>query len=227
MRDFRDAKTMAHTLRDALTAKGVKISSSEALELVAKQFGERDWNTLAAAIETAPSAPPQPTAPTSPPRWAEEALVQARASVLTSALQRTLDQALASANERKHEYAALEHLLLALLDDPDAALVLGACGVDAEGLRRALREFIDQELLTWVQVLADPEPARWTAAIHRVIQRSVLAVQSEGRRDVTGANLLVAIFSEYESHAAHFLQQQNMTRYDAINFIAYGIRKAA
>src|SRR5665213_2013137 len=138
-------------------------------------------------------------------------------------LEQTLHRALAVANERHHEYATLEHLLLSLTEDSEAAAVLRACSVDLELLRKNLRDYIDQELDNLVSDGA--EDSKPTAGFQRVIQRAVIHVQSSGREDVTGANVLVAIFSERESHAAYFLQQQEMTRYDAVNFIAHGIAK--
>src|SRR5665213_2728772 len=138
-------------------------------------------------------------------------------------LEQTLHRALAVANERHHEYATLEHLLLSLTEDSEAAAVLRACSVDLELLRKNLRDYIDQELDNLVS--DGHEDAKPTAGFQRVIQRAVIHVQSSGREDVTGANVLVAIFAERESHAAYFLQQQEMTRYDAVNFIAHGIAK--
>jgi ATP-dependent Clp protease ATP-binding subunit ClpA len=129
----------------------------------------------------------------------------------------------AFANQRKHEYATLEHLLLSLIDDADAAGVMRACDVDLTALKKSLVTYVDNELKSLV--VDDGEEAKPTAGFQRVIQRAVIHVQSSGRDDVTGANVLVAIFSERESHAAYFLQQQEMTRYDAVNFIAHGIAK--
>ena len=138
-------------------------------------------------------------------------------------LEETLHRAVAYANQRKHEYTTLEHLLLALIDDSDAAGVMRACEVDLGELKKNLSNYVDNELKSLV--VDDGEDAKPTAGFHRVIQRAVIHVQSSGRDDVTGANVLVAIFSERESHAAYFLQQQEMTRYDAVNFIAHGIAK--
>ena len=312
MRDFRDAKAMAQTIRAALTAKGHKITVAESLELVAKGFGAADWNTLSAAIKSAetetmdePLAPPPDNAAaldrvakglgwtdwdaliealrtvsrdqpgrrarvrraqfTPPPgnlameRLAEalgwtdwEALAAALRTVspdqpgrrapgedgapatlatptgqrFSPALEASLHRSVALAAERKHGYHTIEHLLLALIDDPDAAAVLEACAADLVALRAALVHYVDEELkqLTKLGNLdgGDPEP---TAGFHRVITRSVMHVQSAGRYPVTGANVLVAIFSERESHAAYFLQQQKITRHDAVNFIVHGSRK--
>ena len=140
-------------------------------------------------------------------------------------LEETLHRAVAFANQRKHEYATLEHLLLSLADDQDAASVMRACDVDLASLKKSLLNYLDTELKSLV--VDDGEDAKPTAGFQRVIQRAVIHVQSSGREEVTGANVLVAIFSERESHAAYFLQEQDMTRYDAVNFIAHGIAKKA
>ncbi len=145
--------------------------------------------------------------------------------MLSKNLEQTLHRALALATERRHEYATLEHLLLALTEDPEAVPVLKACGVDIAQLGRDLLHFVDVELRSLKTALAaDPKP---TAGFQRVVQRSVIHVQSSGRDEVTGANVLVALFSERESHAVYFLQAQEMTRLDAVNFIAHGIAKVA
>ncbi|MDB5457538.1 MAG: ATP-dependent Clp protease, ATP-binding subunit clpA [Caulobacter sp.] len=140
-------------------------------------------------------------------------------------LEESLHRAVAYANQRKHEYATLEHLLLSLTDDDDAAGVMRACDVDLTALKKSLVTYLDVELSSLV--VDDEEDAKPTAGFQRVIQRAVIHVQSSGREEVTGANVLVAIFSERESHAAYFLQEQDMTRYDAVNFIAHGIAKKA
>ncbi len=138
-------------------------------------------------------------------------------------LEQALHRALALANERRHEYATLEHLLLALVDDQDAAAVMRACSVDIDLLRRNLVDYVDGELANLVSDTRDE--SKPTAGFQRVIQRAVIHVQSSGREEVTGANVLVAIFAERESHAAYFLQEQDMTRYDAVNYISHGISK--
>src|SRR6187399_21256 len=138
-------------------------------------------------------------------------------------LEQSLHRALALANERHHEYATLEHLLLALIEDQDAAAVMRACNVDLDKLRRSLVAYIESELDNLVTDGA--EDSKPTAGFQRVIQRAVIHVQSSGREEVTGANVLVAIFAERESHAAYFLQEQDMTRYDAVNYISHGIAK--
>jgi len=135
----------------------------------------------------------------------------------------SLHRAIALASERDHELVTLEHLLLSLTTDQDAAAVMRACNVDLEELRRNLFEFIENNL---ANLKTDtPEQAKPTASFQRVIQRAVIHVQSSGREEVTGANVLVALFAERESHAAHFLQQQDMTRFDAVNYISHGLAK--
>jgi ATP-dependent Clp protease ATP-binding subunit ClpA len=140
-------------------------------------------------------------------------------------LQETLHRAAAYANQRKHEYATLEHLLLALTDDEDAGAVMRACSVDLAALKKSLVNYLDTELRSLI--VEDGEDAKPTAGFNRVLQRALIHVQSSGRDEVNGANVLVAVFSERESHAAYFLQEQDMTRYDAVNFIAHGIAKKA
>jgi ATP-dependent Clp protease ATP-binding subunit ClpA len=142
----------------------------------------------------------------------------------SSTLEQAIHAALALANARRHELATLEHLLLALIDEPDAAKVMQACNVNLEELRRTLVDFIDDDLSTLVTEVEGSEAVP-TAAFQRVIQRAAIHVQSSGRTEVTGANVLVAIFAERESNAAYFLQEQEMTRYDAVNFIAHGVAK--
>ena len=144
--------------------------------------------------------------------------------MLSRNLEQTLNRALSLASERRHEYATLEHLLLGLVEDTDAATVLRACGVDLDKLRTDLTEFLDKDL----HGLASDRPAepKPTAGFQRVVQRAAIHVQSSGRDEVTGANVLVALFSERESHAVYFLQLQDMTRLDAVNFISHGIAKA-
>ena len=140
-------------------------------------------------------------------------------------LEESLHRAVALANQRSHEYATLEHLLLSLTEDEDSIGVMKACEVDLAVLKTTLTNYVDNELKSLM--VDDGEDAKPTPSFQRVIQRAVIHVQSSGREDVTGANVLVAIFSERESHAAYFLQEQDMTRYDAVNYIAHGIAKKA
>ncbi len=138
-------------------------------------------------------------------------------------LEKTLHTALANAAERAHEYATLEHLLLALIEDADAAQVMEACGVDLSELTGVVKQYLDQEYQSLkTSEKADPSP---TAGFQRVIQRAILHVQSSGKDTVTGANVLVALFSERDSYAVYFLQQQDMSRLDAVSYISHGIGK--
>jgi len=141
----------------------------------------------------------------------------------SQSLEASLHRALEYANERHHEYATLEHLLLALLDDRDAAAVMKACLVDFDALRKRITEYLDNEL-TSLRVKGSTE-AQPTTGFQRVVHRAVVHVQSSGREEVTGANVLVAIFAERESHAAFFLQEQEMTRFEAVQYISHGIAK--
>jgi ATP-dependent Clp protease ATP-binding subunit ClpA len=138
-------------------------------------------------------------------------------------LEETIHRALTTATERKHELATLEHLLFALLDDADAQAVIKACDVDLQALRADVEQYLNEDLASLI--VEEFEEARPTAGFHRVIQRAVIHVQSSGREEVTGANALVALFAERESHAVYFLQERDMTRYDAVNYISHGIAK--
>ncbi|SIS87247.1 ATP-dependent Clp protease ATP-binding subunit ClpA [Paracoccus saliphilus] len=142
----------------------------------------------------------------------------------STSLEQAIHQALALANEHRHELATLEHLLLALTEEPDAVKVMRACNVDLDELRKLLIDFIEDDLSTLITDVEGSEAVP-TAAFQRVIQRAAIHVQSSGRQEVTGANVLVAIFAERESNAAFFLQEMDMTRYDAVNYIAHGVAK--
>src|SRR5215472_5506742 len=142
---------------------------------------------------------------------------------LSRSLEQALRRAIRLASERHHEYSTLEHLLLALVDDSDSAQVMRACNVDLEVLRAGLTKYIDEDLATLT--IEDGEDAKPTTGFQRVVQRAVLHVQNSGRDEVTGANVLVALFSERESHAVYFLQEQNMSRLDAVNYMSHGIAK--
>ena len=138
-------------------------------------------------------------------------------------LEETIHNALTFASDRRHELATLEHLLLALIDDKDASAVMTACDVDLKSLKADVTRYIDEDLVSLE--VEDFEEARPTAGFHRVIQRAVIHVQSSGREEVTGANALVALFAERESHAVYFLSERDMTRYDAVNYISHGLAK--
>jgi hypothetical protein len=206
MRDFRDAKAMAHTLRAALATKGHKVTNSESLELIAEAFGVADWNTLSAAIRE------------------EVAGLHNNAAVPQSPTTATIDRALAYARQRKHQYVTLEHLLLALIDDVDASAVMQACKVNLGGLKEKLTKYIDDDLKT-LAIYDSGEP-KHTAGFQRVVrQRAAHYAEERGRPNWTGAELLVAIFAERQSPAARLLSEQEITRQDALNFIIHGIVK--
>lgn len=200
MRDFRDAKAMARTLRASLASKGLKISVAESLELTAELFGLADWNTLAAAIRCGP--PASDTASAQPPRasikWP---------SGFTRELDLTLDRALTYAKARKHEFATLEHLLLALLDDPDASEVMKASEVDLEALRRTTVSYIDDKLSTWVMI-RDERDTTPTVAFRRVVHRATVRSL---KRETSGLDVLATMFSETASPAVWLLSEQGMT----------------
>ena len=211
MRDFRDAKPMAHTLRASLTAMGLKITVSQSLELIAQAFGVADWNTLSAAINAEAAAVPgnasqSPVSPSSPPPpAAEDAGAYGDSSTLLSKqLESTLNQAFAYARGRNHEAITVEHLLLFLLDDPDASPVLKACGVDLNDLRKKLIGHVGNESKGHMGDGHGPKP---TQIFQRVLQRAFFQVHSAGRQMVTGAN------------------EQGVTRADVINFIVRGVAK--
>ena len=143
--------------------------------------------------------------------------------MLSQNLERSLHRALSNARARKHEFATLEHLLFALAEDQDAISVLRACGVDLLKLKGDLVDYLDNELGNLV-VNRDEEP-KPTASFQRVVQRAAIHVQTAGRKKVTGANILIAMFSERESHAVFYLQEQEMSRFDAVNYISHGIAK--
>jgi hypothetical protein len=219
MRDFRDAKAMAHTLRAALADDlGIKITNSQSLELIAEAFGVADWNTLSAAIRAEATAPRNNATPP-PPSIAEGEPGQRFSAELES----TLHRAIAHANQRKHQYSTLEHLLLALIEDADASAAMKACNVDLAALKDQLANYVDNELKQLeVNDGRDTQP---TAAFQRVVQRALFHVQGLGRHIVTGGQVLMAMFAETESPAARLLGEQGMTRLDAAHFIAHGLGK--
>ncbi|MCK5445181.1 MAG: ATP-dependent Clp protease ATP-binding subunit ClpA, partial [Rhodospirillaceae bacterium] len=144
--------------------------------------------------------------------------------MLSRNLEQTLHRALSTASDFRHEFATLEHLLYALTEDRDAVAVMKACDVDMEKVRADILDFLQNEFNAEpAEHQEDPKP---TSGFQRVIQRAIIHVQSSGREEVTGGNVLVALFSERESHAVFFLQEQEMTRLDAVNYISHGIAKA-
>jgi hypothetical protein len=208
MRDFRDAKAMAHTLRAALAAMGMKITISQSLELTAVAFGVADWNTLAAAIREAANAARKKAPPPSLTHADPELPFSAKLAV-------TVNQALAHANQRSHEYSTLEHLLLALTEDADAAAVMRAGEVDLDTLRERLISYIDNDLK---KLVIEP-----TAGFQRSVQRAADQARALRRAEVSGANVRLAIFPETNSPAAHLLVEQGLSFQDTANFIARGI----
>lgn len=222
MRDFRDAKAMAQTLRTALAAMGLKITVSQSLELIAQSFGVPDWNTLSAAIRGGASAVPENTARPTPPAAGTET-TGASPKLLSKQLESTLTQAFAHAKERKHELITVEHLLLFLLVDTDVLRVMNGCGVAAAEVRSSLNAYIDNELKS--QPGAAAENPRPTLAFQRVLQRAVYHVQNTGRPPVTSMNVLVATFSEKDSYAVKLLNEHGMSRLAAVNFITHGTTK--
>lgn len=206
MRDYRDAKAMAQSIRSDLAARGFKITIGGSLDLIAKAFGAADWNTLAAAIKTTESDPKDAAPAGAGPAMFSEGLAAA------------LHRATESAAARRNEYTTIEHLLLALADDADATAVMEACRVDPRLLKTMLTGYLDQE------VSASAHRGEPTEDFHRVIRFAVLLANESGRRVLTGANVLQAMFS-VRSHASELLQQLGMTRFDAVNFVAFGIRK--
>jgi ATP-dependent Clp protease ATP-binding subunit ClpA len=143
--------------------------------------------------------------------------------MLSKNLEISLHRALALAKKHRHEYATLEHLLFALIDDPDASSVLRGCGLNLADIKKTVADFLENELTTLV--VDDVEEARPTAGFQRVIHRAAIHVQSAGKSEVTGANVLVALFSERDSHAVFFLQEQELSRLDVVNYISHGIVK--
>ena len=145
-------------------------------------------------------------------------------ATFTKSLEKSISKAFQVATEKNHQYVTLEHLLLSLTDEEDALNVMKACSVDTDLLKENLEYYIDNELDNIVnsEKNNDPQP---TSGFQRVIQRSIVHVQSSGKSEVTGANILVSLFAERESHATYFLQEQEVTRYDVVNFISHGITK--
>ena len=218
MRDYRDAKSMAHTARAFLADRGLKITNSQSLELMAKAFGVADWNTLSAAIRGESGMPRvEVTTPS------VDAGSGSRAARFSAELERTLQRALGYGDARKHRYTTLEHLLLALTDDPNAAKVMRACGVDLAVLQKTLTDYIDNELRgIVVETGAAPGGSRPTAAFQRVMQRAVSYAEQIGQHEVAGDSMMVVIFAERLSPAVRRLYGQSMTAQDAVNFVERG-----
>lgn len=214
MRDFRNAKAMAQTLRAALANKDVKITIGQSLELIAEIFGLADWNTLAAAICAEKSISCEKVSPPLP------AVGSNSFPPLSAALTTTLRRAFGFATQRKHEYATLEHLLPALIDDADASAVMRICSADRGALAEKLVGYLDNELKRLV--IDNGADSKSTAAFQRVVQRAEVRGKELGRSMVTGANILEAITSETQSPAARLLGEQGMTRQHLLSIIAHG-----
>ena len=222
MRDFRDAKAMAQTLRAALAAMGFKTTVSQSLELIARAFGATDWNTLSAAIRSQPTALPENTL--RPPPTAESTKTSDNPHThLSGELVSTLKQAFAYAKVRKHEEITVEHLLLFLLDDADASRVMKASGVNLDDLRKQLTDYVDNDLHS--QATDGTDNPRPTLGFQRVLQRAVFHVQQAGGLPVRSPNVVVAIFSEKQSHAVKLFNQQGVSRIDVVNNITHGTVK--
>jgi hypothetical protein len=215
MRDFRNAKAMAQTLRTALAAKSVKITNSQSLELVSEMFGVADWNTFAAIIRVQKSNSGEKNSINALPAAGSNSVPP-----LSADLAVTQQQAIGFATQRKHEYATIEHLLLALLDDADASAAMSMCDANLGALKEKLVDHLDNKLkILMIDNGWDPKP---TAGFQRVFQRAQRRAQELGRSSVTGSNILEAIFFETESPSARLLAEQGMTRQDILNLITHG-----
>lgn len=205
MRDFRNAKAMAQTLRASLAAKSVKISVGQSLELVSEMLGVADWNTLAALIQTHKSVSPE-GASTAVPAAGEGNPVLPVSADLTA----TRERAIRFATQRKHQYATLEHLLLSLIEDADAADAMRVYRTDFAALNGKLVDHLDNKLgILVIDNGLDPKP---TAAFQRAFQRAQHLALRLGQSNITGENILEAILFETESPAARFLVEQGITR---------------
>ena len=211
MRDYRDAKAMAHTLRASLGSKGLNVTLGQSLELIAEIFDLPDWNTLAAAIRRGVA-----TTDTAATQRRRANIVWP--SGFTRELDLTLDRAVAHATKRKHEFATLEHLLLALLDDPDALAVMKTGEVDLQALKQAVTAYIDEKLKTWVMI-DDERDTTPTVAFRRVVH---LATVRSLTRETSSLDVLTSMFRETESPAVWFLSEQGMSQ-DKIASITAGL----
>jgi hypothetical protein len=207
MRDIRDAKAMAHTLRASLASKGFKITVGQSLELMAELFGLPDWNTLAAVIRRG-----VPTTDTEPKQRSRTSIVWP--SGFTHELDLTLNRALTHAKERMHEFATLEHLLLALMDDPDASAVMKASEVDLQALRQAVIAYIDGKLRTLVMI-DDEQDTTPTVAFRRVIH---LATVRSLKRETNSIDVLASMFRETASPAVWLLSEHGMSQDKVASF---------
>ena len=225
------AKEAVARLREFLAASGISLKQTHAYEALAQTLGYANWNTLQALLNTTATpenkASPEAAAlaflPPAVRAEMQDARERMRKSRLTPSLEQSLHRAIGFATERHHEYATLEHLLLSLTEDQDAASVILGCHVDMDQLRRDLTDHIDSKLEHLVTAV--PGTAKPTTGFQRVVQRAVLHIQNSGRDQVTSADVVVALFSEPESRSVDFLKRQGMTRLDAVNFIVHGLAK--
>ena len=228
MRNFRDAKTMAQTLRTALAAMGFKITVSQSLELIAKTFGLADWKKLSAAIRSPATAAPEDTPRPAPtfqsPVTAGDAPKSPSTKHLSVELESTLNQAFAYAKARRHDLITVEHLALFVLADPDVSRVMQALGANIEELRGKLTDNIDKTLNVPDTDGADFAPSP-TLGFQRVLQRAVFHVQQANGYPVKAINVFVAIFSEKQSDAVQLIAAQRVARIDVVNYISHGIVK--
>ena len=222
------AKEAVARLRQFLAANGISLKQTHAYEALAQTLGYANWNTLQALLNTTATpeneASPEAAAlaflPPAVRAEMQDARERFRRSRLTPSLEQSLHRAISLATERHHEYATLEHLLLSLTEEQDAASVILGCHVDMDQLRKELTNHIDRKLEHLVTNV--PGAAKPTTTFQHVVQRAILYISKLGRDEINGANVLVALFTEVESHAVHFLRQQGMTRIDAENYIANG-----
>jgi GTP:adenosylcobinamide-phosphate guanylyltransferase len=215
MRDFRNAKAMAQTLRAALAARSVKISVSQSLELVSEMFGVADWNTLAAIIRTDKSVSPERVSAAVPAAGEGNPVLPVSADLAA-----TRERAIRFATQQKHEYATLEHLLLSLIEDADASAAMSVYNVDHASLKGKLVDHLDNNL--GILVIDNGWDTKPTAAFQRVFQRAQHRALELGHSTITGANILEAISFETQSPAARLLAEQGITRRDILNLIAHG-----
>jgi hypothetical protein len=202
MRDFRDAKAMAQTLRASLASKGFRMTVSQSLELIAELFGMPDWNTLAAAIRRGEpkQAADASAKPDASARWP---------SALTLDLETTLQRAVAYAEDRRHEFVTLEHLLLALVDDNDALAAMKAADIDLTMLKQDLESYIVLELR--VLQSNDSRLPTPTHAFRRALYRAAVRTKTL-QRPTNGSDVLTAMFDQTESPAVWLLKEQGLSR---------------
>ena len=223
------AKEAVARLREFLAANGISLKQTHAYEALAQTLGYANWNTLQALLNTT-ATPENEASPEAaalaglPPKVraeAQDAQERLRKARLTPSLEQSIHRAIGLGTERHQEYATLEHLLLSLTEDQDAASLLLACHVDMEQLRKELTDHIDKKLDSLVTTV--PGATKPTAGFQRVVQRAILHNSKSGRAETTGADVVVALFAgELESFAVKFLHKQGMTRIDAENYIANG-----